>query len=60
MTILEFMSKSPLLTFFLALILAECVVRTVRYTQGISDPPPNCLKCGAKYKGGSDDNDDDD
>ena len=45
MSILEFMSNNPWLTFFLACIAGETIRRSVKYAKGIPDAPAQCPRC---------------
>ena len=58
-SILIFMSKNPILSFLIALIISQCIVRVVKQlAYAIRGPQPICPKCG--YPNNEDDDDDDD
>jgi hypothetical protein len=45
---LSFMGEHPFLTFFLATVIGETVIRSIKYARGIPDSPSKCPKCGFK------------
>ena len=51
MEYLNWVSNNPWLTFFLAVVAGEVIIRGIQYSHGIPDRPDKCPKCNYDFDG---------